>query len=535
MVRNASAYAALLHQDLQISNIRAKRRPPGLRAQHAAALHLAAALGGGHLEGGTVGSTAVHYYCRSTAPLSPPLYPHFRADTGTAGSVVLLLQAALPGALFLDHRTAAAAPSPAKVDLPLEHFDERCAGLVVELDLRGGTNASLAPQYDYWERVLVPTLLQHCLPPLPLPPSSSAEDRDAVGGDDHPPSSHRIQGRVVKRGYYPRGGGQVQVRIHPLAPHQAIRPFRLVDRGTELLAVSVRSFHAGYVPRHAAQRMADAAVAALQVSHGGGGGSGDSGAFAAPGIVWTVDVVSESPHTAVGSGGGILLVAETNTGCRLAGSALLPTVRPPRKRKKEKPSSSSTGRPHHRGDELQEQDDVASTADAAGRAAAAELMQAWSDGGCTDDWLQDQLILYMALADGTSELLVGSLTLHTRTAMDVAQQVAGATFEVERLSHHPSSDTARAGVASAAHSGAAAEYGSEGRIPGRHLIQCHGIGYRSGTAPPPCNPTGSEERTRSDVEASKTDSWVGRRSSAAAVRGHGSAASRPDAPVVKAD
>jgi RNA 3'-terminal phosphate cyclase (ATP) len=40
-----------------------------------------------------------------------------------------------------------------------------------------------------------------------------------------------------------------------------------------------------------------------------------------------------------------------------------------------------------------------------------------NDGGCVDDWLQDQLIIFMALAEGTSEILTGSLTQHTQTAI----------------------------------------------------------------------------------------------------------------------
>lgn len=43
---------------------------------------------------------------------------------------------------------------------------------------------------------------------------------------------------------------------------------------------------------------------------------------------------------------------------------------------------------------------------------------------------QDQLILYMALAEGESEVLVGSLTLHTKTAIAVAQELTGTKFNV---------------------------------------------------------------------------------------------------------
>ena len=38
-------------------------------------------------------------------------------------------------------------------------------------------------------------------------------------------------------------------------------------------------------------------------------------------------------------------------------------------------------------------------------------------GGCTDEHLQDQVIIFMALASGTSQLLTGPLSLHTKTSL----------------------------------------------------------------------------------------------------------------------
>lgn len=46
---------------------------------------------------------------------------------------------------------------------------------------------------------------------------------------------------------------------------------------------------------------------------------------------------------------------------------------------------------------------------------------------------QDQLIIFMALASGTSTILTGEPTLHTRTAIAVAEQLTGARFQVLQL------------------------------------------------------------------------------------------------------
>ena len=45
--------------------------------------------------------------------------------------------------------------------------------------------------------------------------------------------------------------------------------------------------------------------------------------------------------------------------------------------------------------------------------------------------LQDQLIIFMALAEGTSKVACGPLTLHTRTAIAVAEQLTAARFTVK--------------------------------------------------------------------------------------------------------
>lgn len=50
--------------------------------------------------------------------------------------------------------------------------------------------------------------------------------------------------------------------------------------------------------------------------------------------------------------------------------------------------------------------------------------------GVVCEHTQDQLILPMALARGTSRIRVGPLSLHTQTAIHVAERMAGAKFTV---------------------------------------------------------------------------------------------------------
>lgn len=80
----------------------------------------------------------------------------------------------------------------------------------------------------------------------------------------------------------------------------------------------------------------------------------------------------------------------------------------------------------------------ASEAAQAGREAALEVLTLLKRRGCTDSHLQDQLLVFMAMAEGTSRL--GSCcapTAHALAVMYVAEQVVGARFVVRE----PSTDT----------------------------------------------------------------------------------------------
>ena len=415
ILRNSMSYAALLGLTLCIEKIRAGRSQPGLKAQHVASVELPAKLAAVNndddnadcLRGCVLGSSCITY----TPP--PPAANdnnvnqvctqqqerHVTQTIGTAGSICLLLQSSLPVALF--------SPAPA-----------------VRLTLGGGTNATMAPQYDYWAQVFLPTLQRHC-----------------------GLSTEAISAHVVRRGYFPKGGGQVDVHVqHPLTTQQTLQPIQLTNRGDEIVHLRVRAYYTGAWKRHQAEEMVDAAQSFLQ-QHG----------------LWpndetdkvTVDIVAE--RRAVGSGMGILLVAETNQGCLLAGSALC---------------------------------DRKVKGVAAGTAAANELLHTWLDGGAVDEWLQDQLVLYMALAAGTSRVVTGSLTLHTQTAIWVAEQLTAARFVVTRLDNGEDNDKQRQDDEDATKQSDSkrprnntrqrppptADYGTHGRISGRHLIECTGIG-----------------------------------------------------------
>ncbi|TBU50133.1 RNA 3'-terminal phosphate cyclase [Dichomitus squalens] len=328
LLRIAVGLSALLSKPITINNIRAKRNPPGLKFQHAAGLRLVADICSARLEGNTTGSRTITLHPQ----VAPQASLAYTADPGTAGSIALLLQVSLPCLIFSSSSTS---PS--------------------SLTLRGGTNASHSPQIDYTQNVFLPFIQKH----FGLEPTL----------------------QVVKRGYYPRGGGQVHVSIPPVAG--PLPSVTLTDRG-EIKRVYGKSYVAG-LPKSLADAMRTAAIDTLVES----------------GIKENrikIESLREKPSDAVGSGSGIVLWAETYEGCILGGSAL---------------GRKGTDAAH------------------VGREAARELASNLDHGGCVDEYMQDQMIIFLALAQGKSRVKTGPLTLHTRTVIWVVEQLSAAKFRLE--------------------------------------------------------------------------------------------------------
>ncbi len=206
VLRTSIALSALLGEPVKIFNIRAKRSPPGLKAQHITGVKAVASLVGAEVEGLELGSQVLTFVPKERRGGS------FSFDVGTAGSISLVLQALLPAAAF--------APSP------------------VELTVRGGTDVKWAPPIDYMKHVFAPIMAK---------------------------MGYSVSIEVVRRGHYPRGGGIVKVRANPVS---TLSPLRLEKRGaiTRIRGIS----HCVRLPSHVAKRQAYAAYRLLKEEGFGG-------------------------------------------------------------------------------------------------------------------------------------------------------------------------------------------------------------------------------------------------------------------------
>ena len=317
MLRNAVALSAVSGRSVRVVNIRGARPQPGLRPQHLLAVRAVAEICGARLVGAQIGSREIEFW-----PGGIRSKTDWRLDVGTAGSLTLVQQCLLP--------VLSQSPAPST------------------LTLVGGTDVPFSPPHDYFTSIFLPALAE-------LGP--------------------RVESRLLARGFYPKGGGEVAVRISPAA----IRPILWSGRGA-LVRVRGKSYSMG-LAAHIAQRMRDSA---LRV-------------FAAAGVRGA-EVELEVVSSGRSEGCGIIVWAECDGGRRLAGSAL--------------------GR---RG----------KSAKQVGEEAARALLSELESGAAVDTHLADQLIVWLTLASGASQFTTSHMTDHLRSASQVAEAVTGVQIRTE--------------------------------------------------------------------------------------------------------
>jgi RNA 3'-terminal phosphate cyclase (ATP) len=203
LVRTALSLAVLDGRAFELSNVRAGRPEPGLRPQHLAAVELAAALSDATVEGDAVGAGRLRF---EPAHAARAPRDDVDVDVGTAGSLPLLFDVALPLGPVLDAPLSASAT--------------------------GGTDVAWSPPMAYLRRVKLPTLARAGL-------------RAAVS--------------VERRGFYPAGGGRATLRVEPATP----APLELLARGPLDAVTAYATASDGLADAEVAERLAGAAADAL--------------------------------------------------------------------------------------------------------------------------------------------------------------------------------------------------------------------------------------------------------------------------------
>jgi len=314
-LRTAVALSAVTGREVRVLDIRRGRDKPGLAPQHLAATRAVAAVCGATVEGLALRSQQI---CFSPGRLRGGRY---RFEIGTAGSVTLVLQALIP-------------PLIAAAD----HFD---------IAVTGGTDVRAAPPIDYLCEVLLTHLTR-------------------MGA--------HVEVKIVRRGYYPAGGGEIQVRVHP----GALRPDHLDAPGA--LREVAGLAHVARLRPDIATRMREAVLARL------------------PEPISSRARIEEQvlgTEQAAGPGGAVVAWA------RCANTVL------------------GSGRVAERGKRAEE----------LGAAVGEELRADLESGAAVDMHAADQLLVYLALA-GDGSITTRTLSSHAQTAMWLIEQFLPVRFSI---------------------------------------------------------------------------------------------------------
>lgn len=314
MVRTSVALAAMTGITTRLTRIRENRPTNGLSKQHTTAVKAVAMMTGSKVTGNYIGSSEL------LIEPGKEQNSHITLDIGTAGSVSLVIQAAL---------------------LAARNFTE-----TLVLDLKGGTNVMWAPPIDSYSEVLFPMM-----------------ERMGI---------HATLD-LKERGFYPMGGGHVVVTMEPIGK---IRPLKLDALG------ALKSVKGLCYVQHLSDRIGEDMMGVCRK------------------VLEPVcdPQIEYQQCTGPSRGAGMILAAEYDNGI-LSSNVL-----------------SSKGH----------------SAQQSGMDVASDLLQEMRGGATLDIHSADQLLPYMAMADGPSCFTVSRISKHLLSQMDTLESFLDVKFGVER-------------------------------------------------------------------------------------------------------
>ncbi len=165
ILRNSVAFSTLTKRPIKIINIRANRPNPGIKPQHYISIKAISELCNAKTKGLGIGSSDLFY--------QPSDFKggKYKFEIGTAGSIPLVYQAIILASVNTKEP--------------------------VTINLTGGTDVKWSPSWDYLQYVFLSHLKKIGL---------------------------KVDAKLIKRGYYPKGGGEAEITINPC---NSLKPLKL--------------------------------------------------------------------------------------------------------------------------------------------------------------------------------------------------------------------------------------------------------------------------------------------------------------------
>ncbi len=323
ILRTALALSTLTGKAFEISNIRSNRPKPGLKAQHVQSLMLLDKLTKCGFTGCEEGSTKLMFIPGEIKAKK------VEVDIGTAGSITLLLQSALLPCVF--------------------------SGKGVNITVKGGTDVNWSIPADYLINVVAPHLRRLA----------------------------DIEVQIKKRGYYPKGQGEMNVKIKG----QNTYLWQEINLTKKEKILSIRGIS------HASTDLLDRQVADKQA---------DRAEYLLTGYGVPV-TISRTYNKTESLGSGITLWAIITSG---EPEMSYPVIL----------GSSCLGTKNKKSEDV-------------GREAALDLRKEIDSLAIVDKHLADQLIPYLGITKG--KIITSKITNHTLANIYVTEKFLNVRFEIE--------------------------------------------------------------------------------------------------------
>ena len=156
IIRSAITLSCITKQPIHLENIRKNRKNEGLKPQHLAAIRILQKIVKADVIGDEIGSTELKFIPNNIESLE------LIEDVKTAGSISLILQ----------------------VLIPVVSISQKKLSLII----KGGTDVLWSPSMDYTQHVL-----------------KEAYSRIGI----------EFSIKIIKRGYYPKGNGEIKLEVYP--------------------------------------------------------------------------------------------------------------------------------------------------------------------------------------------------------------------------------------------------------------------------------------------------------------------------------
>ena len=317
ILRTAISLSAITGKPIEVSNIRANRTNPGLRPQHMAGIRIIADLFHAKSENLKVGAEWIRF-----SPSDIFEGGSIKFDIGTAGSIPLILMTVVP-AVSLSNNS-------------------------LQIEVTGGTDVKASPTIDYIKHIVAKSYL-------------------SIGS--------KFSVDVLKRGYYPKGGGVVQCTIKPCKT-----PGTIELLATEYLEPKIISV-CSQLPIHVAKRQISSALIALEKKD------------------IRCSNYTASIETSISPGSSILVYSASDFGLYVGGDSI---------------------------------GELGKRAEAVGTEAALRFLDSTLAQATVDPFLADMLVLPLALSKGRSRYRVGRVTQHLLTNLHVVRQIVGCKYSIEQ-------------------------------------------------------------------------------------------------------